>query len=68
MAAVGDQLRQHLAEDQASLVTLARDLGQGPFRDRAAGFDKDNRFPTENYDDLRRATKALDLEDMLEMP
>jgi len=55
MAAVGDRLRDHMAEDQASLVTVARDLGQGPFRERAAGFDKDNRFPRENYDDLRDA-------------
>ncbi|MCZ6605600.1 MAG: acyl-CoA/acyl-ACP dehydrogenase [Alphaproteobacteria bacterium] len=55
MAAVGDQLRQHLAEDQASLVTVARALGQGPFAARAAGFDETNRFPSENYDDLRSA-------------
>ncbi len=39
--------------DQESLVHVARELGQGPFRARAAMFDKDNRFPSENYDDLR---------------
>lgn len=42
-----------MPEDQESLVHVARELGQGPFRARAAMFDKDNRFPSENYDDLR---------------
>ncbi len=55
MAAVGELLRAHMTEDQASLVAVARELGQGPFRARAARFDEENRFPSENYDDLRDA-------------
>lgn len=55
MAAVGELLRAHMNEDQAALVAKARDLGEGPFRARTAAFDAENRFPTENYDDLRDA-------------
>ena len=52
MTAVGDQLRTHIPEDQLRWLDTARDLGQGPFRERADMFDRENRFPTENYDDL----------------
>jgi len=55
MAAVGELLRQHMPADQVSWVAAARDLGRGPLAARAAVFDRENRFPTENYDDLRAA-------------
>ncbi len=55
MAAVGELLGAHMTEDQASLVAVAGELGQGPFRARTARFDEENRFPSENYDDLRDA-------------
>lgn len=55
MAAVGELLREHMPPDQVSWVRTARELGQGRFRQRAATFDRENRFPTENYDDLRAA-------------
>lgn len=55
MAAVGEVLREHMPADQVSWVEVARELGQGPFRERADMFDRENRFPTENYEDLGRA-------------
>tara|TARA_R110002167_G_scaffold134130_2_gene319545 strand:- start:812 stop:2002 length:1191 start_codon:yes stop_codon:yes gene_type:complete len=55
MAAVGDALREHMPADQVPLVETARSLAQGAFRQRSDSFDRENRFPTENYDDLYRS-------------
>jgi len=39
----------------AELLATARKLGSEKFLPRAAGYDREGRFPTENYDDLREA-------------
>ncbi|MBX9609202.1 MAG: acyl-CoA dehydrogenase family protein [Gammaproteobacteria bacterium] len=44
-----------LSVQEAELTTLARRLGQNRFAARAATFDREARFPTENYVDLREA-------------
>lgn len=44
-----------LTGDEAEWSALARDLGQRVFAGRAATFDREARFPTENYADLREA-------------
>ncbi len=44
-----------LTVQEAELTTLARRLGQNKFAARAATFDREARFPTENYQDLREA-------------
>ncbi|MGR8921608.1 MAG: acyl-CoA dehydrogenase family protein [Gammaproteobacteria bacterium] len=44
-----------LTEKEAHLATLARDLGSSVFAGRAATYDTEARFPTENYADLRAA-------------
>jgi alkylation response protein AidB-like acyl-CoA dehydrogenase len=41
--------------EQAAIVTAARELGQSVFAGRAAAYDRDAEFPTENYKDLHRA-------------
>ena len=53
MAAVAELLRAHMRAGQSDWVDLARSLGQGPLRERAAQMDRENRFPSENYKDLR---------------
>ena len=37
------------------LVAIARWLGENRFADRAAEYDREAKFPTENYEDLREA-------------
>ncbi len=44
-----------LTAEQARLCALARKLGIEKFAPRAAAIDRDARFPTENYKDLRDA-------------
>jgi alkylation response protein AidB-like acyl-CoA dehydrogenase len=44
-----------LGEEEARLNALARRLGKARFAERAAEYDRDARFPTENYNDLRDA-------------
>ncbi|UCH73166.1 MAG: acyl-CoA dehydrogenase family protein [Rhodospirillales bacterium] len=44
-----------LTEAQAELAALARRLGQEKFATRAARYDRDATFPTENYRDLHEA-------------
>jgi alkylation response protein AidB-like acyl-CoA dehydrogenase len=44
-----------IGEEEAALNTLARRLGKARFAPRAAEYDRDARFPTENYDDMRAA-------------
>ena len=41
--------------EQAAIVAAARELGQSVFAARAAAYDRDAEFPTENYKDLHRA-------------
>ena len=53
MAAVAEVLRAHMRAGQSDWVDLARSLGQGPLRERAAQMDRENRFPSENYKDLQ---------------
>ncbi len=44
-----------LTAGQLTLMRQVRELGRERFGPRAAMYDAENRFPTENYDDLRRA-------------
>jgi len=44
-----------IGEEEASLNTLARRLGKARFAPRAAEYDRDARFPAENYRDMRDA-------------
>ncbi len=44
-----------LNDEQAGIITTARKLGQNVFAARAAAYDRDATFPTENYRDLHRA-------------
>jgi alkylation response protein AidB-like acyl-CoA dehydrogenase len=44
-----------LTEHERALTTRARELAQSTFTARAATFDREARFPTENYADLHRA-------------
>ena len=44
-----------LDDEQAEIIASARELGQGVFAARAAAYDRDAKFPTENYQDLHRA-------------
>src|SRR3989440_5958130 len=44
-----------LSDEQAAIIAQARELGQSIFAGRAAAYDRDAKFPTENYADLHRA-------------
>src|SRR5258706_12574633 len=44
-----------LNDEQAAIIATARELGQTVFAGRAAAYDRDAKFPTENYRDLHRA-------------
>ena len=44
-----------IGEEEAQLNALARRLGKARFAARAAEYDRDARFPAENYDDMREA-------------
>ena len=46
---------RYLTPDQKSLVETVRDLSQERFVSRAARYDADSAFPTENYQDLHEA-------------
>ena len=50
-----DPVAFRLSVQETELTTLARRLGQNKFAARAAIFDREARFPTENYADLREA-------------
>jgi alkylation response protein AidB-like acyl-CoA dehydrogenase len=41
--------------EQAAIIATARRLGQSVFAGRAAAYDREAKFPTENYRDLHRA-------------
>src|ERR1700759_1270625 len=44
-----------LDDQLAAIIATARHLGQTVFAGRAAAYDRDAKFPTENYQDLHRA-------------
>ena len=44
-----------LTDEQAAIIARARELGQSVFAARAGTYDRDAKFPTENYKDLHRA-------------
>ncbi len=44
-----------LTDEQRALVASARALADGPFRERAAAYDREERWPAENVADLVRA-------------
>jgi alkylation response protein AidB-like acyl-CoA dehydrogenase len=44
-----------LGEEEAEIIARARKLGQTVFASRAAAYDRDAKFPTENYQELHRA-------------
>src|ERR1700759_2103293 len=44
-----------LSDEQAAIIARARELGQTVFADRAATYDREAKFPTENYGDLHRS-------------
>lgn len=55
-----------LTDEQRALVASARALADGPFRERAAAYDREERWPAENVADLVRAGfmgMALPVED-----
>src|SRR5258708_19377445 len=54
-APIFDSQAFRLNDEQATIITTARKLGQNVFAGRAAAYDRDATFPTENYRDLHRA-------------
>jgi alkylation response protein AidB-like acyl-CoA dehydrogenase len=50
-----DPVAFRLTDEQAMLAEKARALGQYIFADRAAAYDREARFPVENYRDLHEA-------------
>jgi alkylation response protein AidB-like acyl-CoA dehydrogenase len=50
-----DPVAFRLTDEQAALAAQARRLGQDIFAARAATYDREARFPTENYRDLHEA-------------
>jgi alkylation response protein AidB-like acyl-CoA dehydrogenase len=55
-APIFDSQAFRLNDEQAAIITTARKLGQNVFAGRAAAYDRDATFPTENYRDLHRAS------------
>src|ERR1700751_5568361 len=53
-APIFDPAAFRLSDEQAGIIARARELGQTVFADRAAAYDRDAKFPTENYKDLHR--------------
>src|SRR5271169_6359451 len=54
-APIFDPSAFRLSDEQASIIARARELGQTVFAGRAAAYDREAKFPTENYRDLHRA-------------
>src|SRR2546429_9456282 len=54
-APIFDATAFRLNDEQAGIISRARELGQNVFAGRAAAYDRDAKFPTENYRDLHRA-------------
>src|ERR1700742_4188875 len=53
-APIFDPAAFRLDDEQAAIIARARELGQSVFAGRAAAYDRDAKFPTENYGDLHR--------------
>src|SRR5215469_16894025 len=53
-APIFDPTAFRLTDEQAAIIGRARELGQSVFAGRAAAYDRDAIFPTENYRDLHR--------------
>jgi len=54
-APIFDPAAFRLNDEQAAIIATARELGQAVFAGRAAAYDREAKFPTENYRDLHRA-------------
>ncbi len=54
-APIFDPAAFRLGDEQAAIIARARELGQAVFAGRAATYDREAVFPTENYKDLHRA-------------
>src|ERR1700742_3528950 len=54
-APIFDPVAFRLTDEQAAIISLARELGQTVFAGRSATYDREAKFPTENYRDLHRA-------------
>src|SRR3954452_13596777 len=50
-----DPAAYRLTSEQADIISRARQLGQSVLAGRAATWDREAIFPTENYKDLHRA-------------
>src|SRR6476661_2421178 len=53
-APIFDPVAFRLSDEQAGIITRAREIGQSVFAGRAATYDREAIFPTENYRDLHR--------------
>ncbi|MFK4580324.1 hypothetical protein ABIF83_003771 [Bradyrhizobium ottawaense] len=53
-APIFDPVAFRLSDEQAGIVTRAREIGQSVFAARAATYDREATFPIENYRDLHR--------------
>src|SRR3984893_14753498 len=53
-APIFDPAAFRLHDEQAGIIARARELGQTVFAERAVAYDRDAKFPTENYRDLHR--------------
>src|SRR5215475_1660989 len=54
-APIFDPAAFRLNDEQIAIIDRARELGQSVFAGRAAAYDRDAAFPTENYRDMHRA-------------
>src|SRR3981081_3324858 len=54
-APIFDPTAFRLNDEQAAIIATGRGLGQTGFARRATAYDRDAKFPTENYRDLHRA-------------
>lgn len=53
-APIFDPVAFRLSDEQAGIIARAREIGQSVFAARAAAYDREAIFPTENYRDLHR--------------
>src|SRR3954467_11962841 len=54
-APIFDPQAFRLNDEQSAIIAIARQLAQTVFAARAPAYDRDAKFPTENYSDLHRA-------------
>src|SRR6202041_908630 len=54
-APIFDPTAFRLTDEQAAIIAPARELGQAVFAGRAAAYDREAKFPSENYRHLHRA-------------